>query len=158
MKIRSPSICFIQNDIYPGKQAYQPSEDYLQCAVDLALLHEISSRDTLLPVISLDVRILSQVDLDMPQRNSFATRSGRILLQNLKVDLCILQNRVLISCKANLSCLFIVPDHLMVLDGQLGRSTTMLGRGRGRDVPFDVAVARDERNIVEIDNLASISA
>ena len=105
---------------------------------------------------SLDV--LGQVELDMAQDDPLASGGGRVLLQHLELDLRLLHHAILVDGQADLQVLLVVPADLVVLDGSLGRAAAVLGSDGRWKVPLDVGRARDEGDVVEIDDLSASAA
>lgn len=109
---------------------------YLQRAINFAILHEVSSN---YPVVSLDLAgfgVLGKIELDIPQHNPLAPRTGRVLLQYLQMQGGLLKVVVLVHGQPYGYGLLIVVYDRVVPDVALVSAASML-RGRAMwKIPF----------------------
>ena len=127
---------------------------YLQSTINLTLPHQISPRDRFFPTLA-PVHELRQIQLDCAQHNSLRSRSGRILLQDLKVYLALAQHTRTVHGQTYGNRLIVIPRCFVFSDQRLGRVAAMFRRGRGWEVPFHVRCTADQRHVIEINDLRS---
>lgn len=127
-----------------------PSSHYvsdLQCAIYLALLHQVPPRDSILAIVGA-VNELGQVQFDVPKYYPFSSSPRRVFLQDFEVYFRLLQHVIAINGQAYRQNLLIFPYHLVLSDYRLRSPAAMFGGGRGWEMPFDVASPRDQGYVV----------
>jgi hypothetical protein len=133
----------------------------LQRAVDLAVLHEISPCDPRIVVIGgpevalLD--IFGQVQLNVAECYALAPACARVFLYDLELEGALLQHAILVHGEPHGQGDVVVVLYFVVAYRATFCATAVLCSRRVREVPFDKGSAVDERDVVEVDYLASIS-
>lgn len=104
------------------------------------------------------IAILSKIQPNPPKRNLLPPRAGRILLENIEMQWTLLQHGVALNGQAHRHVLFVVVRDLVVSNLAFGRSATVLGGGRGCEMPFDEGGPRDEGDVVEVVDLCVLGS
>jgi hypothetical protein len=127
----------------------------LECAVDLAVLHEIPSSNSGVVTGSRRqvalLHILGQVQLDMPKYYSLAPSRAPVLLYDLELNKALLQHAILVYSKPDGYGYVVVVEDFVVSDRAAFCATAVFGGCGVREVPFYEGCAIDEWDIVEID-------
>ncbi len=158
MKLVSPSVCFIFMPTYNRLEMDPPSSHFisdLQCAIYLALLHQVPPRDSVLAIVGA-VDELRQVQFNVSQYDPLSSSPRGVFLQHFEMYLRLLQYIVTVNGQPYRQDLLVFPYHLVLSDCGLGSSAAMLGGGGGWEMPFDVASPRDQGHVVQIDDLSDI--
>lgn len=90
--------------------------DYLESAIDFAVLHEVAPVDALVLVTSTCIDIFCQVQANMPEANSLAPCAGGILLEDLKDNPGFMQHAIAVNGQAHWDVLFVIVGNLVVSD------------------------------------------
>ncbi len=104
---------------------------YLQCAVDLALPHQIPPRDALLIMAITALNVLCQIQFHDSQYNPLWSCPERVLLYHLEIDLTLLEHAIAINYQPDRQSLVIVPAHFVVFNDRFRSVATVLGGCRG---------------------------
>lgn len=125
-----------------------------ESTVDLAVLHEVSPRDSAIPILPC-IDVFGKVEPHVAKYDSFSTGSGRVLLHDLEMNFGFLQQCIAIDRHPYRQQFIVLPRYFMLSDGFFRGSTAVLGRCRGGEMPFDVRRPGHEWNIVKVEDLSS---
>jgi hypothetical protein len=127
----------------------------LECAVDLAVLHEISPGNSRVVAgsgrhVAL-LNILGQVQLDVPEYYPLASSRTPVLLYDLEFNEALLQHAILVHSEPDGYGYVVVVEDFVVSDRATFCATAVFGSCGVREVPFYKGCAIDEWDVIEID-------
>lgn len=104
----------------------------LQSAVDLTILHKVTSCDAFFVFVCMVVciDILGQIELDVSQSDALSFTGTGIFLYDLEMYKQLLQHLILANDKAYRGLFLIVEDDLVVLDVAFVCAAAMFGSAR----------------------------